>query len=56
VLQDPVAMGYEGVKLLVAHLRGQPVKKRVVTVVEMATPENMNEPAIKRLLEPEKAD
>ena len=56
VLQDPVAMGYQSVKMLVAHLRGEQVEKRVVTGEVMATPENMHEPAIKKLLEPEQAD
>lgn len=56
VLQDPVAMGYQSVKILAAHLRGEPVEKRVVTGEVMATTENMREPQIKKLLEPEQAD
>ena len=56
VLQDPVAMGYLGVKALVAHLRGEKVEKRVPTGEVMATPENMDLPEIKKLLEPEQAD
>jgi ribose transport system substrate-binding protein len=56
VLQDPVAMGYEAVKAVVGHLRGQTVEKRIPTGETMATPENMTDPAIKKLLDPEQAD
>jgi ribose transport system substrate-binding protein len=56
VLQDPVAMGYLSVKALVQHLQGQQIEKRVATGEAMATPENMNSPEIKKLLEPEQAD
>jgi ABC-type sugar transport system substrate-binding protein len=52
VLQDPVTMGYLGVKTMVAHLEGQPVEKRIVTGEYVATAENMNEPRMKELLEP----
>jgi ABC-type sugar transport system substrate-binding protein len=53
VLQDPVRMGYEGVKTLVAHLEGKPVEKRISTGEYMATPENMQEPRMQQLLNPE---
>jgi ribose transport system substrate-binding protein len=56
VLQDPVAMGYQSVKTLVAHLEGQPVEKRIATGETMATRENMHDPRIHRLLHPEQAD
>jgi ribose transport system substrate-binding protein len=56
VLQDPVAMGYLSVKALVAHLRGEKVEKRIPTGEVMATPENMNSPEMKKLLDPEQAD
>ena len=46
VLQDPFHMGYQSVRTAVAHLRGQPYEKTVDTGVFLATPENMNEPAI----------
>jgi ribose transport system substrate-binding protein len=52
VLQDPVRMGYLAVKAMVEHLNGQDVEKRINTGETMATPENMNEPAIKPLLAP----
>jgi ribose transport system substrate-binding protein len=53
VLQDPVRMGYLAVKTMVDHLEGRPVEKRVNTGEVVATPENMDEPDIKRLLYPE---
>jgi ribose transport system substrate-binding protein len=53
VLQDPMKMGYLGVKVLVDYLEGKPVEKRVDTGVKVATPENMDQPEIKRLLEPD---
>jgi len=52
VLQDPINMGYLGVKTLVEHLQGKEVEKRIDTGSAVATPENMNEPKIKNLLEP----
>lgn len=56
VLQDPVAMGYLGVKTLVAHLEGQDVEKRISTGEALATPENMHTPEMEKLLSPELAD
>ena len=53
VLQDPINMGYLGVKTLVAHLQGEKVEKRIDTGSSVATTENMNEPKIKNLLEPD---
>jgi len=53
VLQDPINMGYLGVKTVVAHLRGEKVEKRIDTGSEVATPENMNDPKMKNLLEPD---
>jgi ABC-type sugar transport system substrate-binding protein len=52
VLQDPVTMGYLGVKTMLDHLQGQDVEKRIVTGVYVATRENMAADPIKRLLEP----
>jgi len=53
VLQDPINMGYLGVKTLVAHLEGQKVEKRIDTGSAVATPENMDDPKMKNLLEPD---
>jgi ABC-type sugar transport system substrate-binding protein len=56
VLQDPVTMGYQAVKTMLAHLEGQKVQKRIVTGVYVATKENMAEPQMKKLLEPAQFD
>lgn len=53
VLQDPINMGYLGVKTMIAHLQGQKVEKRIDTGSDVATPDNMNDPKIKNLLEPD---
>ena len=53
VLQDPINIGYLAVKTLVAHLRGVTVERFIDTGSEVATPENMDEPHIKALLEPD---
>jgi ribose transport system substrate-binding protein len=53
VLQNPMKMGYLGVKYIVAHLKGEAVPKIVDTGVDVATPENMDRPEIKALLEPD---
>jgi len=53
VLQDPINMGYLGVKTIVAHLQGQEVDKQIDTGSEVATPENMDDPKMKNLLEPD---
>jgi len=53
VLQDPINMGYLGVKTMVRHLQGEKVQARIDTGSEVATPENMNDPKIKNLLEPD---
>lgn len=55
VLQDPVRMGYLGVKSMVAHLKGEKVEKRIDTGVHMVTPENMSQPEMKELLTPDLA-
>jgi len=50
VLQDPVKMGYLIVKTAVAYLNGEKVEKFISSGVYIATPENMNEPEMSRLL------
>jgi ABC-type sugar transport system substrate-binding protein len=52
ILQDPVTMGYLGVKMMAAHLNGEKVEKRVNTGEYLATLENMNDDEMKKLLEP----
>ena len=53
VVQDPVRMGYVAVQTMVAHLKGQPVEKRIDTGVNVATKANMDTPEMKALLEPD---
>jgi ribose transport system substrate-binding protein len=52
VIQNPMRMGYLGVKTLVQTLRGEKVEKRLDTGVHLVTPENMGQPEIKELLNP----
>jgi ribose transport system substrate-binding protein len=52
VVQNPFKMGYEGVKTMVAHLRGQKVEKRIDTGVTLVTPENLSDPVIDKLVHP----
>jgi ribose transport system substrate-binding protein len=53
VVQDPVRMGYLGVKTMVSHLRGERVEKTIDTGVQLVTRDNMDQPAMKELLEPD---
>jgi len=53
ILQDPVRMGYLGVKLMTLHLRGQPIDKVIDTGVHIATRDNMDDPEIRPLLLPD---
>lgn len=52
VLQDPVTMGYKGVKTIVEHLRGKQVEPRISTGEYIATPENSETEEMQRLLKP----
>ena len=53
VLQNPVNMGYLGVKAMVDHLQGRPVEKRIDTGAQLVTRDRMEEPAVKELLHPD---
>jgi ribose transport system substrate-binding protein len=53
VLQDPVKIGYLGVKTLVAHLRGNPVEKRIDTGVKLVSRDRMDDPEMQELLHPD---
>jgi ribose transport system substrate-binding protein len=55
VLQDPVNMGYQGVKTIVAHIRKEPVERRIDTGVRLVTRDKMDEPDVKELLHPDLA-
>jgi ribose transport system substrate-binding protein len=52
VVQDPLKMGYLGVKTAVAALRGEKVEDSIDTGVGFVTPENLNDPAIADLVSP----
>ncbi len=53
VLQDPFNMGYLAVKLLVGHLSGEAIEKRVDTGLTLVTPKNMDEPGVHQQLLPD---
>jgi len=50
VVQNPFKMGYEGVKAVVARIKGQSVVKHIDTGVELITKANLEDPRIKQLL------
>ena len=50
ILQNPYKMGYEGVKNLALHLKGQSVPRIIDTGVEMVTSKTLTEPRIQRLI------
>ncbi len=52
VVQDPLKMGYLGVKTLVEHLEGKKVEKRIDTGVVLVTGNNMTRPEVEALLNP----
>ena len=52
VVQNPMRMGYLGVKTMVSYLRGRPVEKKVDTGVTLVTLENMEQGDIHDLLNP----
>lgn len=52
VLQNPLRMGYVGVKTAVAALRGRKVDASIDTGCELVTRENMKDPAVQDLLHP----
>ena len=53
VLQNPMQMGYLGVKTMVAHLKGEKVEKRIDTGVALVTRDNMDQPENAQLLQPD---
>jgi ribose transport system substrate-binding protein len=55
VMQNPFRMGYLGVKTMVAHLHKQPIEKRIDTGAILVTRENMDQPEIHALLQPDLA-
>jgi ribose transport system substrate-binding protein len=55
VLQNPYNMGYQAVKTMVDHLDGKPVPAVVDTGVALVTPDNLDAPRSKELLNPPQA-
>ncbi len=53
VLQNPFRMGYDGVSIMVKHLRGEKVDRRQDTGVTLVTPENMDQPEMRQLISPD---
>jgi len=51
-VQNPVLMGYLSVISMMKHLKGEKVENRIDTGVVLVTPENMEQPEIKDLLNP----
>ena len=52
VVQNPMQIGYMGVKTLVQHLKNQKVPERIDTGATLITKENMETPEIQSLLNP----
>src|SRR6266403_2838612 len=50
VVQNPFRMGYEGVKAVVASIKGENVPRRIDTGVELITKASLDDPKIKDLL------
>jgi ribose transport system substrate-binding protein len=53
VVQNPTQIGYLGVKTLVRHIRGEQVPRRIDTGSTLVTLENINQPEIHDLLNPD---
>jgi ribose transport system substrate-binding protein len=51
-VQNPLLMGYLSVMTMVKHLQGEKVESRIDTGVVLATPETMEQPEVKDLLNP----
>ncbi|MFY9235229.1 MAG: substrate-binding domain-containing protein [Fimbriimonadaceae bacterium] len=54
IVQNPRNMGYEGVKAMIAHLKKEPVEKRIDTGAVLVTKANMEDEKVKELLAPPK--
>lgn len=51
-VQNPMRMGYLGVRTMVAHLRHQPIERVIDTGVSMVTPETLDQPAMQDIIHP----
>ena len=54
VVQDPIQIGYQTVNTALAHLRGESVKKRVITPHRLVTAENFESEELQTILYPER--
>ncbi|MDF2696610.1 MAG: Ribose transport system, periplasmic ribose-binding protein RbsB [Labilithrix sp.] len=53
VVQNPFNMGYLAVKTMAEHLRGKPVEKRIDTGARLVEKDNLDDPAVKELMQPD---
>jgi len=53
VVQNPFNMGYLAVRTMADHLRGKPVEKRIDTGARLVTKENLEDPAVKEVIQPD---
>ena len=53
VVQEPVKMGYLGVKTVVAHIHGEKVEPRIDTGVRLVSREHMDDADVQELLHPD---
>jgi ribose transport system substrate-binding protein len=53
VVQDPVKMGYLGVKTVVAYIHGEKVEPRIDTGVRLVSREHMDDADVQELLHPD---
>ena len=51
IIQNPFKMGYEGVKAIVRHQKGQTVPNEVDTGVELITQDRLKDPKVRELLD-----
>ena len=50
IVQNPLKMGYEGVKAVMAVIKGQTPPKKIDTGVKLVTKESMSDPEVQQLL------
>ena len=53
VVQNPFNMGYLAVKTMADHLRNKKVEKRIDTGARLVTKENLEDPAVKEIMQPD---
>ena len=53
VVQNPFKMGFLGVKIMLDHLQGKPVPKRIDTGVTFVTAEDLSKAEIQELIDPD---